>query len=67
MAEIKLHSQVPGAVAQREPVFNAAARGFWEVRVQYDLKKTVTGNTEKQRREKKVEKRMREYGCVIYC
>ena len=52
MAEIKLQSQVPGAVPQRGPIFTEAAWGFWQVRVQYDLKKTVTGNIEKRGREK---------------
>lgn len=56
MSEIKLQLQVPGAVPQREPVFNEAARGFLEVRVQYDPKKTVTGNTEKQRCEKRLKR-----------
>lgn len=48
MVEIKLQSQVPGAVPQRGPIFTEAAWGCWQVRVQYDLRKTVTGNIEKR-------------------
>lgn len=61
MVEIKLQSQVPGAVPQRGSIFTEAAWGFWQVRVQYDLKKTVTGNIEKRDLEK-----MSEYSYVIY-
>lgn len=53
MAEIKLQSQVSGEVPQRGPIFTEAAWGFGRVRVQYDMKKSVTGKIKKQGHEKK--------------
>lgn len=50
---------------RRGPICTEAVlRNLARVRVQYDHKKSVTENMEKQGREKKIEKRMREYVTV---